>query len=299
MSDQETNPSSSKNRHELSMTSAAREQQQPVLTIQPTKGWGRLALHEVWEYRDLLYFLLWRDVKGRYKQMALGPLWIILRPLLNMVLFTLIFGKVAKLPSDGVPYPIFSYTALLPWTFFAGAVMGGANSLLSHRQLITKVYFPRLIIPVVSVVSGFIDFAISFIILLGMMVFYGYPPTWGIMLLPVYLLLAAATALTVGLWAATWVVHYHDVNEVLSYVIRGWMYATPVVYAVSIVPERWRALYRLNPMTNVIEGFRWALLGSGQPPDGFLLLSFVLVLPCLIGGAFYFRRTERTIVDIA
>ncbi|PID55927.1 phosphate ABC transporter permease [candidate division KSB3 bacterium] len=273
--------------------------QDPVFIIQPTRGWGRLGLHEIWDYRDLLYFLLWREIKGRYKQMALGPLWIVLRPLFNMLLFTLIFSMVAKLPSDGLPYPIFTYTALLPWTFFAGAVMGASNSLLANRHLITKVYFPRLIVPIVSVLSGLIDFSISFVILLGMMAFYGYAPSWGILWLPVYLLLAAVTALTVGLWAATWIVHYHDVGEILSYLIRGWMYATPVVYAVSIIPEGWQSLYRFNPMTNVIEGFRWALLGSGQTPDKFLALSALLVLPCFIAGAFYFRRTERTIVDIA
>lgn len=272
----------------------------PILVIQPTRGWGRLALHEVWEYRDLLYFLLWRDIKGRYRQMALGPLWIVLRPLFNMVLFTLIFGVVARLPSDGVPYPVFTYTALLPWTFFSGAVMGASNSLLSNRHLITKVYFPRLIIPIVSILSGLLDFCISFVILLGMMLYYGYVPGWGIVLLPFYMLVAIATALMVGLWFATWIVHYHDVGEIVSYLIRGWMYATPVVYALSIIPARWRMLYRLiNPMTNVIEGFRWALLGTGQSPDGITLLSVLWILPFLIAGAFYFRRTERTIVDIA
>ncbi len=275
------------------------ESSPPVLIIQATKGWGSLALHEVWEYRDLLYFLLWRDVKGRYKQMALGPLWIVLRPLFNMVLFTLIFGVVAKLPSDGVPYPIFSYTALLPWTFFSGAVLGAANSLLSNKHLIAKVYFPRLVVPVVSILSGLVDFVISFVILLGMMVYYGYMPGWGIFCIPLYLLLAAAAALAVGLWAACWIVHYHDVNEILSYLIRGWMYATPVVYAISIIPERWRTLYCLNPMTNVIEGFRWALLGTGQPPGWMMVISSLFVCILLISGAFYFRRTERTIVDIA
>ena len=271
----------------------------PVLTIQPTKGWGRLGLRDIWEYRDLLYFLLWRDVKGRYKQMALGPLWIVLHPLLNMAIFTVIFGMVAKLPTDGAPYPVFAYTALLPWTFFSSAVMGAANSLLSHRHLITKVYFPRLIVPIVSVFSGLIDFAISFCILLGMMVWFGYMPGWQIITLPLFLLLAAMTALAVGLWSATWIVHYHDVAEVLGYLLRGWMYATPVVYAVSMIPERWRGVYRLNPMTNVIEGFRWALLKTGTPPDGFFWLSVLLVAPLLISGAYYFRRAERTIVDIA
>lgn len=274
-------------------------EQAPVLIIQPTKGWGQLALHEVWEYRDLLYFLLWRDVKGRYKQMALGPLWIVLRPLFNMVLFTLIFGKVAKLPSDGVPYPIFTYTALLPWTFFSGALMAASNSLLNHRHLIAKVYFPRLIVPVVGVISGLIDFSISFLILMGMMLFYGYGLSWRIFMVPAFLLIAAMTALAVGLWSASWIVHYHDVNEILSYLVRGWMYVTPVVYAISIIPERWRTLYRLNPMTNVIEGFRWALLGTGQAPDMICLISTLAIIPALISGAFYFRRTERTIVDIA
>lgn len=271
----------------------------PVLTIQPTKGWGRLGLRDIWEYRDLLYFLLWRDVKGRYKQMALGPLWIVLHPILNMAIFTVIFGMVAKLPTDGAPYPVFAYTALLPWTFFSSAVMGAANSLLSHRHLITKVYFPRLIVPIVSVLSGLIDLAISFCILLGMMVWFGYMPGWQIITLPLFLLLAVMTALAVGLWSATWIVHYHDVAEVLGYLLRGWMYATPVVYAVSMIPERWRGVYRLNPMTNVIEGFRWALLKTGTPPDGFFWLSVLLVAPLLISGAYYFRRTERTIVDIA
>ena len=276
------------------------KQKRPVLVIQPTRGWGSLALHEVWEYRDLLYFLIWRDIKGRYRQMALGPLWIVLRPLFNMVLFTLIFGTVAKLPSDGIPYPLFTYTALLPWTFFAGAATGAANSLLGYKDLIAKVYFPRLIVPVVSILSALIDFCMSFVILLGLMVFYGYYPTWtAIFMLPLYLFLAGATALSVGLWVASWIVHYHDVNEILSYIIRGWMYITPVVYASSIIPERWQWLYRLNPMTNVIEGFRGTLLETGQPSELMFLLSLLLIVPLLISGTFYFRRTERTIIDIA
>lgn len=270
-----------------------------TIIIQPHKTWVPLNLHELWEYRDLIYFLIWRNVKGRYRQMALGPLWIVIQPLMNMVLYTIIFGTVARLPSDGLPYPLFSYAALLPWTFFSGAVNGAANSLLSYQSLITKVYFPRLVVPVVGVLSGLVDFAISFIILLGMMVFYGYSPTWTILTIPLYLLLAAATALAVGLWAASWIVHYRDVSNILGYVMSGWLYATPVVYAISMVPEGWRTLYRLNPMTNVVDGFRWALLGAGQPPDLMFPLSALLVLPVLISGAYYFRRTERTIVDIA
>lgn len=273
--------------------------QMPTLIIEPTRGWGSLALHEVWEYRDLFYFLLWRDLKGRYRQMALGPLWIVLRPLLNMFVFTVIFGTVAKLPSDGIPFPLFTYSALLPWTFFSTSTMGAANSLFNYRNLITKVYFPRLIIPVVSVIAGLVDFTISFVILVGMIMVYGYNLSWTMLTIPLYLILAAATALTVGLWAACWIVHYHDVNEIVAYAIRGWLFVTPVVYASSIIPEKWRMIYRLNPMTTVVEGFRWALLGAGQPPGLELLVSTLLVGVLLVSGAYYFRRTERTIVDVA
>jgi lipopolysaccharide transport system permease protein len=271
----------------------------PTLIIQSTRGWGSLALREVWEYRDLLYFLLWRDVKGHYRQMALGPLWIVIRPLLNMVLFTFIFGTVAKLPSDEIPYPLFAYSALLPWTFFSSALSGSANSLLSYKDLIAKVYFPRLVVPIVSILSGLVDFAISFFILLAMMIFYGYPLRWTIFIVPLYLLLAAATALAVGLWIASWIVYYRDINEILIYFLRVWMYASPVVYASSLIPKQWRTLYQLNPMTNVIEGFRWALLHVGQPSGFLFLFSTLLVIPVLILGAYHFRLTERTIVDMA
>jgi len=283
----------------MQVTVTQHDEQTPFFTIEPTTGWGRLGLREIWEYRDLLYFLLWRDVKGRYKQMALGPLWIVIHPLLNMVIFSLVFGVVAKLPSNGVPYPIFTYTAILPWTFFSSAVMGATHSLLSNSHLIAKVYFPRLIVPIVSVLAGLIDFSISFLILLGMMVYYGYFPDGKILTLPLFLLLAAAIGLGVGLWAATWVMHYRDVAQLVAYLVRGWMYVTPVVYSMSIIPERWQTFYRLNPMTNVIEGIRWAVLDAGAPPDKFLLLSIMLTIPLLIGGAYYFRRTERTIVDVA
>lgn len=283
----------------MQATVTQHDEQPPFFIIEPTTGWGRLGLREIWEYRDLLYFLLWRDVKGRYKQMALGPLWIVIHPLLNMVIFSLVFGVVAKLPSNGVPYPIFTYAAILPWTFFSSAVMGATHSLLSNSHLIAKVYFPRLIVPIVSVLAGLIDFSISFLILLGMMLYYGYLPGWKILALPFFLLLAAAIGLGVGLWAATWVMHYRDVAQLVAYLVRGWMYVTPVVYSMSIIPERWQAFYRLNPMTNVIEGIRWAVLDAGAPPDKFLLLSIMLTIPLLIGGAYYFRRTERTIVDVA
>ncbi len=271
----------------------------PVTEIKAVRTWVPLHLHELWEYRELIYFLIARDVKGRYRQMALGPLWYVLNPLASMVLYTLIFGVVARLPSDGVPYPLFSYAALLPWNFFMSAVSGATNSLYSYKHLISKVYFPRLVVPVVGVLSGLVDFAIQFVILMIMALLYGYHPTWAILTIPVYLLVAAATALAVGLCVAALRVRYNDVGDVMGYLMRGWMYATPVVYAISIIPERWRTLYRLNPLTGVIEGFRWALLGVGQPPGWPFLVSLLWVAPLLVFGAFYFRRTERNIVDVA
>ncbi|HPG00730.1 MAG TPA: ABC transporter permease [Kiritimatiellia bacterium] len=270
-----------------------------TVEIRAYKGLVPLGLRELWNYRDLIYFFLWRDIKGRYRQMALGPLWIIIHPLLNMFIFTLIFGMVAKLPSDGIPYPIFNYAALLPWGFFGGALFAAANSLLSYRNLISKVYFPRLVAPVVGVLSGLVDLGISFLVFLGMMWWYGFPLTLAVLWLPVYLLLAAMTALAVGLWMASWIVHFHDVADMLSYAVKFWMYATPIVYATSMIPVRWQAVYRLNPMTNVVEGFRWALCGAGDPSFKMLGISFLVVTPILISGAYYFRKTERSIVDIA
>ena len=267
--------------------------------IRPVSGVGSLNLHELWEYRELLFFFLWRDIKGRYRQTAFGPLWMIATPLMNMVLFTIVFGKVARLPSEGVPYPLFNYSALLPWGFFSSCLFTTANSLLSNKDLIAKVYFPRLIAPIVGVLAGLIDFVISFIILLGMMCYYGYYPSWGILYLPVFLLLGALIGFGVGLWWASWIVHYRDLSTVLGYAARVWMYATPVVYASSLVPQKWQTLYHLNPVTNMIEGIRWALLGVGTPPSAMLWVSFMIAILILIPGAYYFRRTERSIVDIA
>jgi lipopolysaccharide transport system permease protein len=281
------------------MTTRTLDAETPTTVIRPSHGWGALRLDEVWEYRHLVYFLILRDVKSRYRQMALGPLWYVLNPLFSMVLNTLIFGVVARLPTDGVPYPIFNYSALLPWGYFLGAVNGAVNSLFSYRNLISKVYFPRLVVPLVGVLSGLVDFAIQFVILIGMMLIYGYRPRWAILTVPLFLIAAAATALAVGLFVASWRVHYRDVGNIMRFVMHGWMYATPVVYAISMIPERWRLVYRLNPMTNVIQGFRWALLGVGQPPDWISVLSVAVALPILVFGAFYFRRTERTIVDYA
>ncbi|WP_119065836.1 ABC transporter permease [Aggregatilinea lenta] len=271
----------------------------PVLVIKPTSGWSSLALREVWEYRELAYYMLTREIKGRYRQMALGPVWIVLGPLLSIAMNSIIFGSLAKMPSDGIPYPLFNFAGLLPWNFFMAALNASANSLLNSRGLISKVYFPRLIIPIVGVLGNMVDFAISFAIFLGMMLAYGYVPGWGILLVPVMLLVASLTGMAVGLWVSSWIVHYRDVSTLVGYVTRFWMYATPIVYASSVIPDRWLPLYKLNPMNGVVEGFRWALLGQGRAPDIYFLVSTLCVLPVLISGMYYFRRSERNIIDIA
>lgn len=272
---------------------------EPVVEIAAPRGLTPLNLRELWEYRELVYFFLWRDVKARYRQMALGPLWIVIHPVLNMVLYTLIFSVVAKLPSDGVPYPLFNFAALLPWGFFHTALFSAAGSLMNYRNLISKVYFPRLSVPLVGVLSALVDFLIAFGILLGMTLFYGYALRWTLLVIPVYLLLAGMTALAVGLWTACAVAYFHDVLDTLGYMVKLWMFVSPVVYASSLVPAKWQTLYYLNPMAVVVDGFRWALLGAGRPPDLMLLVSFLLVLPFLVSGAYYFRKTERSIVDVA
>ncbi len=270
----------------------------PVIEIKPTRGWGSLGLRDVWEYRELLYFLLWREVKGRYRQMAFGPLWIILAPLIQMFIYSIIFGSLAQLPSEGVPYPIFTYVALLPWQFFANATRLSANSLVSQQHVISKVYFPRLVMPLSAVLSSLVDFLASFVVLVAMMLFYRVMPTWNTLYVPLFLLLAAMTALSIGLWLAGLAVKFHDVAIGLGFAIDIWKYLTPVVYSATLVPARWQTLYRLNPMTTVVDGFRWALLGIGAPPDAKALIAAGLVIILLITGAFFFRRTERTIVDV-
>ncbi len=271
---------------------------QTTIVIEPRQGWAALGLGELWEFRDLLYFMVWRDLKARYRQTALGPLWIVLQPLLSMFLYTVVFGLIAKLPSDGVPYTLFSYIGLLPWGFFSGAVSSASSSLLSSKDLISKVYFPRLILPLAAILSSLVDFTISFVILLLMMLYYGLQPTWGVLLIPLFLLLAGAIGLGTGLWFAGLIVRYRDFGQFAGYVVRLWMYATPVVYSISLIPAEWLPLYRLNPMTTVVEGFRWALLGTGQPPDWTLVMSVLITAPILIGGLFTFRRAERNIVDV-
>lgn len=268
------------------------------IRVKPTRGWGRLALHEIWEYRELLWFLTTRDIKARYRQMALGPLWILINPLVNMVIFSLIFGRLAKLPSQGIPYPIFTYTALLPWEYFSTAAGDSVSSLVTRMSVISKVYFPRIVVPISSVISGLVDLAVSFVVLLGMMLFYGYLPTWKMLTLPLFILLAMMTALGVGLWGATVAVRFRDLRHAIAYGIRVWMYVTPVAYSSTLISEAWQWLYKLNPLYWVIEGFRWALLGSGQPPQPLMLIPVGMVIVLLVSGAFIFKRAERTIVDL-
>jgi lipopolysaccharide transport system permease protein len=267
--------------------------------IQPARGWSSLRLHELWEYRDLLYFMTMRQLQARYRQMALGPLWIIIQPLMSMLLYSLIFGRIAKLPSDGQPYMVFTLVALLPWGIFSDAVSSAANSLVNNKQLISKVYFPRLITILSDVLTSFVDFVIEFAILLVLMAAYGLTPTWGIVFVPVLVLCAAAAGVSVGLWFAGIIVQYHDFGQIAGVIVRFWMYATPVVYSMSLVPPEWRAWYQLNPMTGIVEGFRWALLGTSPPPDWTLPASLLLFVPLFIGGLYMFKRVERNIVDIA
>lgn len=269
----------------------------PVLRIEPSKGWVSLKLHELWEYRELLYFLTWRDIKVRYKQTVLGAAWAIIQPFFTMVVFSLFFGRLARIPSDGIPYPIFSYAALVPWTFFAYGLGQASNSLVGSANLIKKVYFPRLIIPISSVISGAVDFVLAFLVLLGMMLYYGITPTVNIVWLPLLLLLALVTSLGVGLWLSAMNVQFRDVRYIVPFLTQFWMFATPVAYPSSLLSEPWRTLYGLNPMVGVVEGFRWALLGT-TPPGPMLALSTLVAIGLLVSGAFYFRHMEKTFADV-
>ena len=270
----------------------------PMIVILPPRGWLGLNLGDLWAYRELLYFLTWRDIKVRYKQTVLGAAWAIIQPLVTMVIFSIVFGRLARLPSDGLPYPIFTYAALLPWTFFAGAVTRAGSSVVGSAGLISKVYFPRLVVPLSAVVSGVVDFAIAFVILLGMMAYYGAKPTLAVLALPLFLLLALATALGVALWLSALNVRYRDVGYVIPFLVQIWLFASPVAYSSSLVPERWRPLYGLNPMAGVVEGFRWALLGTAWKPGLLIAVSVGVVLIVLLSGALYFRRMEDTFADV-
>jgi len=270
----------------------------PTIIIEARKSLFHLDLRALWEYRELLYFLIWRDVKVRYKQTVIGAAWAVLQPFMTMVIFTVIFGNLAKIPSDGFPYPIFAFTALLPWNYFASALNRCTASVVSDAHLISKVYFPRLIIPLASAVTPIVDFFWSFLVLLGMIVWFGIAPTWGVLALPLFLLLALVTALAVGLWLSAFNVRYRDVGYTIPFLISIWMFASPVAYPVSLVPEKWHLLYSLNPMAGVIEGFRWALLGKESPDFGVMAVSAVAVMVILVGGIIYFKNMERTFADV-
>lgn len=270
----------------------------PLLRIEPSKGWVSLKLAELWEYRELLYFLTWRDIKVRYKQTILGAAWAIIQPLMTMVIFSLFFGRLAKMPSDGLPYPIFSYAALVPWTFFAYGLTQSSNSLVNSASLIKKVYFPRLAIPIATVLSGVVDFVLAFIVLLGMMLLYGIVPTINVFWLPLFLVLALITSLGVGLWLSAMNVQFRDVRYTVPFLTQFWLFATPIAYPSSLLSEPWRTLYGINPMVGVVEGFRWALLGVDTAPGPIILVSTLASVAILISGAFYFRRMEKTFADV-
>ena len=270
----------------------------PVLRITPPSRWWVLPAGELWEYRELLYFFVWRELKVRYKQTAVGAAWAVLQPLLTMLIFSLFFGRLANIPSGGLPYPIFYYSALLPWMYFAASLQNATNKIVENQNVITKVYFPRLILPFSATLSGLVDFGISFLMFVAIMVYYRTEPSWPILMLPVFLLLAVLTALGVGLWLSALNAIYRDVRYVVPFLVQFWMFASPVVYPSSLVPAKWRWLYGLNPMAGVIEGFRWSLTGTGYPPSRMLLVSSAVVLVVLVSGLMYFQKMETTIADV-
>lgn len=269
----------------------------PVTVIRPSRGWASLNLRELWAHRELLYFLIWRDVKVRYKQTLLGAAWAVLQPVATMVVFSLFFGRLAGVPSEGIPYPVFTLAGLVPWTFFSQGLTQAANSLVGNQSLITKVYFPRLAIPAASVLSGLVDFALAFLILLGIMLGYGIVPSARALWILPLLVLAFVTALGVGLWLSALNVQFRDVRYVLPFLAQIWLLATPIAYPSSLLSEPWRTVYGLNPMAGVVEGFRWALLGTAAPGP-ILAASALAALALLASGALYFRRMERTFADV-
>jgi lipopolysaccharide transport system permease protein len=280
-----------------SSVAVQRRQSSPSIVIEARRGFN-IGFRILWQYRELLYFLVWRDVKVRYKQTVIGIAWVVLQPVLTMVVFSLVFGRFAKIPSDGMPYPIFVFSALLPWNLFAGSLGRGGDSVVQHANLISKVYFPRLILPVAGILSPLIDFGVAFLLLIAIMVGYGVSPGAGVLALPLFVLLAMLTALAVSLWTAALNVRYRDVGHAIPFLIQLWMFVSPVAYPISIIPERWRLLYSLNPMTGVIEGFRWALLGGQLPDIGVIAVSALAMTMLLVPGAIYFRNTERTFADL-
>jgi lipopolysaccharide transport system permease protein len=270
----------------------------PHVRIRPSRGWVALRLRELWEFHELLYFLTWRDIKVRYKQTALGAAWAILQPVFTMLVFSLFFGKLAGISSDGVPYPVFAFTALVPWTFFAYGLAHSANSLVGSENLIKKVYFPRLIIPISTVLSGAVDFVLAFLVLGVMLLAYGITPTPKVLWIFPLVLLVVVTSLGVGLWLSALNVQFRDVRYAIPFLTQFWMFATPIAYPSSLLAEPWRTIYGLNPMVGVVEGFRWALLGTKTAPGAMVAVSALVAIAILIGGAFYFRRMEKTFADV-
>lgn len=275
--------------------------QYPVVRIQPSRGWVDLQLPDLWQYRELLFFMIWRDLKVKYKQTILGASWAILQPIITMVVFTVVFGRIARIATGtDIPYPIFSYSALVAWSFFAGALGGSANSLVGNSRLIKKIYFPRLVIPIALSAGSFVEFALSFVVLIVLMLVFGFVPTINVIFLPIFLLIAYITALGVGLWLSALNVHFRDVRFAVPFLIQTWLFLTPVIYPITAIENPTvRAIYNLNPMSGVVEGFRWALLGEYAPPEiGALVASTIGAVVVLITGVFIFRRMEKTFADV-
>lgn len=268
------------------------------IVLEPPLGWFSLRLADLWTYRELLYFLIWRDLKVRYKQTVLGAGWAILQPVLSMIVFSVIFGKLGKLPSDGIPYPVFSYAALLPWQLFSRALGDASSSLITNQNMVTKIYFPRIFLPASSVLSGLVDFGISFLVLIGLMVYYHIQFSWHVLTLPVFILMALLSAMAVGLWLSALNVQYRDIKYVTPFLIQIWLYATPIAYSSSIIPEAWKPFYGLNPMTGVVDGFRWALLGQAHQIDSMFYISMVIIIVLFISGLIYFQRMEQNFADL-
>lgn len=269
-----------------------------ITVIRRRKGWTTLGLDDLWRYRELLFFIAWRDIKVRYKQTVIGILWAIIQPFMTMIVFTVFFGRLANLPTDGLPAPIFYYAGLIPWTFFSGGIRAASNSLIEGSNMVKKVYFPRMVMPIGAIISLIIDFLLAFLLLIGMMIFVGLLPTWNIIWLPLLLLLAFITALGIGLWFSALNVQFRDIRYALPFLIQIWLFITPVVYPASILNDKWRAVYALNPMVGVVEGFRWALLATDTRPGLSIIISSIMAFILLLSGAFYFKRVERTFADV-
>jgi lipopolysaccharide transport system permease protein len=269
-----------------------------VMRIEPPNRWWVLPLGELWNYRELLYFFVWRDIKIRYKQTAIGAAWAVLQPFLTMLVFSLFFGRLAHIPSQGLPYPIFYYSALLPWMYFAGALQNATNTIVENQRVITRVYFPRLTLPLSAVLSGLVDFGISFLMYVAIAIYYRIHPSAAMLWFPLFLLLAVLTALGVGLWLSALNAIYRDVRYVLPFLVQFWMFASPVAYPSSLVSGKWRSLYGLNPMAGVIEGFRWSLTGQGEPPSRLIFVSAGVALLLLVSGLAYFQKMETTVADV-